>query len=287
MKKRLVDRKNAKRVDNISGLSQILIDLKPDRCVSDVYINQKMDVTELCKYVDKLKKKGEHITIFHAFMTAIGLVYYNRPYLNRFIANRHIYEHNDIVISFVAKIAFDDNAEEMMILVKIDENDNIHTISKKILDKVDAIRNKKEDKKGANNAIDFLGKLPNIIRIPIVGIFKWCDKMGFLPSSLIEDNLYYSSLIVSNLGSIHCGAIYHNITNFGNASGLATMGEIKDEEVIVNGKKEIRKICEFGINLDERIADGYYFAKSVQLLQYIFDNPKLLEENANTKIEIK
>ena len=287
MKKRLVDRKNAKRVDNISGLSQILIDLKPDRCVSDVYINQKMDVTELCKYVDKLKKKGEHITIFHAFMTAIGLVYYNRPYLNRFIANRHIYEHNDVVISFVAKIAFDDNAEEMMILVKIDENDNIHTISKKILDKVDAIRNKKEDKKGANNAIDFLGKLPNIIRIPIVGIFKWCDKMGFLPSSLIEDNLYYSSLIVSNLGSIHCGAIYHNITNFGNASGLATMGEIKDEEVIVNGKKEIRKICEFGINLDERIADGYYFAKSVQLLQYIFDNPKLLEENANTKIEIK
>lgn len=287
MKKRLVDRKNAKRVDNISGLSQILIDLKPDRCVSDVYINQKMDVTELCKYVDKLKKKGEHITIFHAFMTAIGLVYYNRPYLNRFIANRHIYEHNDIVISFVAKIAFDDNAEEMMILVKIDENDNIHTISKKILDKVDSIRNKKEDKKGANNAIDFLGKLPNIIRIPIVGIFKWCDKMGFLPSSLIEDNLYYSSLIVSNLGSIHCGAIYHNITNFGNASGLATMGEIKDEEVIINGKKEIRKICEFGINLDERIADGYYFAKSVQLLQYIFDNPKLLEENANTKIEIK
>ncbi len=287
MKKRLVDRKNAKRVDNISGLSQILIDLKPDRCVSDVYINQKMDVTELCKYVDKLKKKGEHITIFHAFMTAIGLVYYNRPYLNRFIANRHIYEHNDIVISFVAKIAFDDNAEEMMILVKIDENDNIHTISKKILDKVDSIRNKKEDKKGANNAIDFLGKLPNIIRIPIVGIFKWCDKMGFLPSSLIEDNLYYSSLIVSNLGSIHCGAIYHNITNFGNASGLATMGEIKDEEVIINGKKEIRKICEFGINLDERIADGYYFAKSVQLLQYIFDNPKLLEENANTQIEIK
>ena len=287
MKKRLVDRKYAKRVDNISGLSQILIDLKPDRSVSDVYINQKMDVTALCEYVEKLKKKGEHITIFHAFMAAIGKVYYNRPYLNRFVANRHIYEHNDIVISFVAKIAFDDNAEEMMILVKIDKDDNIYTISKKILDKVDSIRNKKVDKKGANSAIDILGRLPNIIRVPIVGVFKWCDKVGLLPSSLVEDNLYYSSLIVSNLGSIHCGAIFHNITNFGNASGLATMGEIRDEEVIINGKKETRKICEFGINLDERIADGYYFAKSVQLLQYIFDNPKLLEEDASKKVEIK
>ena len=290
MKRKFGDRKDAKRVRNISGMAQILIDLKPDRSVSDVYINQKMDVTELCKYVEKRKKKGDHITFFHAFMTGFGKVYYNRPYLNRFIANRHVYEHNDVTIGFVAKIAFNDTAEEMMILTKIDENDNIDSISKKIADKVDSIRNRKEkqvEKKGANSAIDVLGKLPNIIRIPIVGIFKWCDKLGILPASLVEDNLYYSSLIVSNLGSIHCGAILHNITNFGNASALATMGEIRDEEVIINGKKEIRKICEFGINLDERIADGFYFSKSIQLLQYIFDNPKLLEEDASKKVEIK
>ena len=53
-----------------------------------------------------------------------------------------------------------------------------------------------------------------------------------------------------------------------------------------DGTEEIRKICEFGINLDERIADGYYFAKSVRLLQYIFDNPELLEEDANKKIDL-
>ena len=52
-----------------------------------------------------------------------------------------------------------------------------------------------------------------------------------------------------------------------------------------NGKKEIRKLCEFGINLDERIADGYYFAKSVKVLQYIFDNPELMETRADEKIE--
>ena len=158
----------------------------------------------------------------------------------------------------------------------------------KIKDKVDSVRNKKSKKEGANSAIDILGKLPNILRVPIVGILKWCDKKGFLPSSLVKDNLYYSSIIVSNLGSIKCGAIYHNITNFGSCSSLATMGEIKDEEIINDKKKkEIIKVCEFGINLDERIADGYYFIKSVKMLQYIFDNPKLLEEDANTKIDSK
>lgn len=287
MKKKFGDRKNARRVRNMTGLAQICIDLKPNRSVSDVFINNKMDVTNLCKYIANKKKENPNITFFHAFVTALGKLFYNKPYLNRFVANRHMYEHNDVVISFVAKVSFDDNAEEVMVLVKIDKDDNIDSISKKIYAELDKIRNKKSNKKGANSAIDTLGKLPNPIRIPIIGLFKWCDKKGILPASLVEDNLYYSSIIVSNLGSIHCGAIFHNITDFGNASSLATMGEIKDEEVIIDGKKQVRKLCEFGVNLDERIADGFYFANSLRLLQYILDNPELLEDAANEKVEIK
>ena len=282
------NRRDAKRIKDINGMFQIMLDLKPNRCDSDVFINQKMDVTKLVEYVEKKKKEGKDITYFHTFLTAIGKTIYNRPKLNRFIANRHVFEHNDITISFVAKISFDDRSEEIMVMVPIEEKDNIDTISKKVKDKVDSIRNKKAKKEGANDAIDVIGKLPNIVRVPLVGIFKWMDKNDLLPQSLIKDNLYYSSIIVSNLGAIKCGAIYHNLTNFGTCSSLATMGEIKKAEVINDkGKKEIRSICEFGINLDERIADGYYFAKSVQLLQYIFDNPELLEEDVSSKINVK
>ena len=276
-----------KRIKDLPGMAQISIDLKPNRCDSDVYINQKIDLTNLVKYIGKKKENGEEITYFHAFLAAIGKVLYNRPKLNRYVRNRHVFEHHDVVISFVAKITFDDRSEELMIMVPIDKNDNIETISKKVKGKVDSLRNKTTKKEGANNAIDTLAKLPNIFRIPVVGLFKWCDKKGILPKSLVKDNLYYSSMIVSNLGSIKCGAIHHNITNFGHCSSLATMGEIKKEEIIVEkGKKEIRDICEFGINFDERIADGYYFAKSVKMLQYLFDNPDLLEENASNKIDM-
>jgi len=175
-----------------------------------------------------------------------------------------------------------------MLLVKIEPNDNLESISKKIKDKVNAVRKSKTiSKKGANNAIDVLGKLPNIIRVPIVGILKWTDKVGILPTSLVEDNLYYSSMIVSNLGSIGCGAIFHNITNFGSCSSLATMGQITTKVIIdEEGNKIVKKTCPFGINLDERIADGYYFAKSLQMIQYIFDNPELLEGDASDKIVI-
>ena len=279
--------RNAKRIKNINGMEQIMIDLKPNRCDSFVYSQVDVDMTNLVKYIEKKKKENKDITFFHAFVTALGKVFYNRPKLNRFVQNRHVFEHNDVVISFVAKVSFEDKAEEIMIMVPIKENDNINTISTFIKDKVNSIRNKKAEKKGANNAIDTLGKLPNIIRVPLIGILKWSDDKGILPKSLTEDNLYYSSTIVSNLGSIKSNAIHHNITNFGTCSSLATMGEIKDKELIIDGKKEIRKICDWGIAFDERVADGFYLIKSMELLQYIFNNPELLENPANEKIEIK
>jgi len=52
-------------------------------------------------------------------------------------------------------------------------------------------------------------------------------------------------------------------------------------------KKQVRKLVEFGANYDERATDGFYLIKSLQLLQYILDNPKLLEGDADEKIEIK
>ena len=66
------------------------------------------------------------------------------------------------------------------------------------------------------------------------------------------------------------------------------MGKIYKKEIInEDGKKEIRDFCNFGITLDERIADGFYMIKSIQLLEYILANPKLLEDDCNAKVEIK
>ena len=279
--------RNAKRVKKINGMEQILIDLKPRRCDSFVYSYKDIDVTNLVKYIDKLKKKNEDITFFHAFVFAMGKVIYNRNRLNRFVQNRHVFEHNDVVISFVAKVAFDEKSEEIMIMVPIKEDDTLETISKYIIDKIDNIRNRKVKKEGANDAIDVLGKLPNIFRVPLIGLLKWCDNKGILPKSLVQDNLYYSSMIVSNLGSLKSNAIHHNITNFGTCSSLITMGMIENREIIDNdGKKELKKICPWGMAFDERVADGFYLIKSIEMLQYLFDNPELLEEKANEKIEL-
>lgn len=281
------DRKDARRVE-LPAMMQCAIDLKPGRANSDVYINRKMDVTALVNYIQDKKSQGIHYTYFNAFMTAIGKVIYNRPKLNRFVANRHMWEHKTVSLAFVAKMTLNDVSEEIMLIVDIAPEDTLQTVTEKLNKKIENLRGTKVSKEGANSAMDVLAKLPNFIRVPIFGIIKSLDKHGLLPESLTGNNIYYSSMIVSNLGSIHCGAIYHNLTNFGSSSSLATMGEIKPEAVYMpDGSKEMRQMCEFGITLDERIGDGFYFAKSCRMIEYILAHPELLEEPANTKIEFE
>lgn len=284
-------RKDAKKVKDIDGLHNILIDLKPRRCDSDVYINQKIDMTNLVKYIEKKKKENKDlkITYFHAMAMAFAKLFYNNKLLNRFICDRTTYERNDVIIAFIAKIAFDDKSEEIMINIKVDKDDNIYDISRKISQKVNKIRNNKEVKKeNTNSIVDIVGKLPKIIRVPLMGIFKFLDRKGMLPESFTKDNLYYSSVILSNLGNLKIGSIYHNLTNFGTSSFLATIGLIHKETIVDNkGKEKIVDICDFGINCDERIADGYYFAKSIKMFEYIIENPELLEDRACEKVEVK
>lgn len=276
---------NSKRV-KVGGMSQLLIDLKPRRCDADVFIDTPIDVTDLCKYIDKRKKGGDHVTYFHAFLLALAKTIYNRPKLNRYIKNRHMYEHTNVSISFVAKIEFEDDAEEVMLIIDVAPEDNIDTISKKIGDKVKELREKKMELKGANGVLDFLGSLPNLIRVPLMNFLLWTDEKGILPKSLQEDDLYFASAIVTDLGTFKSDSIYHNNTNFGTASSITSIGVIKDEIRVVNGKHEIYKAAKFGINFDERVADGFYFIKAFKILEYIINNPKTLEDRADTKYDL-
>ena len=120
----------------------------------------------------------------------------------------------------------------------------------------------------------------------VVLLVRFLDNYDMLPKSLTNGSIYHSTVLLSNLGSIHSDAIYHNLTNFGTNSIVVTMGEIKETVKVIDGSIEKRYTCKFGITLDERIADGVYFAKCVNLLEYILNNPSLLEGRVDDKIDI-
>ncbi len=283
MNKKFGDRRDGKKI-KMNGFDRFLYYLKPRRSDSEVYISKTIDVTNLVEYMNEKKKENEKITYFHLFCMAIGKVIYNRPLLNRFLIGGCKYQRNDVTISFVAKTDFSDTAREFLTVIKVLEDDKLDDISKRITEDVKKIRSNKESH--TDDFVNKLGKLPKFVMAIIVWFIKRLDNHDLLPSSLTKNSIYHSSILVSNLGSIHCDGIYHNLTNFGTNSILLTIGEIKEDVRVVDGKIEKRYVCDLGITLDERIADGVYFAKSVNLLEYILDNPSLLEDKASDKIII-
>ena len=276
--KKFGDRRDGKKVRDIHGMQNILIDFKPNRCDSAVYMNRRIDMTEFVKFIKKKKEKIEGLTYYHGIVDIMAKTLYSRPFMNRFIAGRTMYMHNDVSLAATIKEQFEDTSVEALMVIKVEPEDTLEDISKKTKEKVNAIRQKQMSTKGnANGAADTLGKLPKFIRVPVVGLMKWMDKHDLLPKSLTEDNLYYSSAILSNIGVFKVGAIYHNLTNFGTASSLITFGEIVEE----NGKYYM----EMGATIDERIADGFYFCKVLKLIEYMFLNPEVMMRPAGEKVK--
>jgi hypothetical protein len=113
------------------------------------------------------------------------------------------------------------------------------------------------------------------------------DYKGILPASLMKDNLYYSSTIVTDIGTFGCSAIYHNITDFGACSSIIAIGEVRDKEILVKGKTKKAKVADLGLNLDERIADGFYFIKSANYLEYFLSHPETLEEPVSKRYDLE
>ena len=60
---------------------------------------------------------------------------------------------------------------------------------------------------------------------------------------------------------------------------MVTIGTIHKEEIIMDdGTREIRDVVDIGATLDERIADGFYFIRSLKLVKYICAHPELFDK---------
>ena len=283
MGRKFGDRRDGKLL-KIGGFEKIWNVLKSKRSENEVHILKEIDVTELKKYYDKCKLDNEKLTYFHLFATAVSKIVYNKPLLNRFVINGKKYVRNDLTLSFVAKTEFTDNANELFTVLKIDDSDTVDSISKKILGDVKKIRN--NEGSATDDFMDMFKYFPKFMVKIIVYIIRFLDNHDMLPSSLTNGSIYHSTVLLSNLGSIHCDGIYHNLNNFGTNSIVVTIGEIKESVRIIDGNIDKRYVCEFGITLDERIADGVYFAKCVNLLEYILNNPSLLEDRVDVKVDM-
>ena len=61
-----------------------------------------------------------------------------------------------------------------------------------------------------------------------------------------------------------------------------TMAQLLYDE---EGHPEIKDVVNIGVTLDERIADGFYFARSLKLLNYYLRHPEILERPVKEEVD--
>ena len=280
------DRWDGTRVKSLDGMQALMPYLFTNRCDSEIYTFESMDVTDLLEELKRIQAANSHlkITLFHCFITALAKTIHNRPYLNRFISGRRLYQRRKLTFAFVIKTFFGDDAKEVVKILDVEQDMSLLEISDNISQSAKDIR--AQGKGSADSLLGLFAIGPRFFCRMLIGVFRFLDYHGWMPKSICLEDPNYTSVLISNLGSIQCNACYHHLNNYGNNSMVVTVGTVRQERVMdKEGKEELRSICDFGITLDERIADGFYFAQSVKLLRHIISNPGLLMDPVKEKID--
>ncbi len=270
-------RHDGKLVKDGDPMNRIFPYIMRTRSESVIYYQNNLEVGPIKEYIKRQRKKGNRITTFNVIMTAILHILVLRPHLNRFVAGRRIYEHNSYEALYVVKLDMSDDAYESIAKVSMDKNDNIHSIAKKMQDQIDLIRDENEEKSD-DKLIAFMTKTPRWFQRFLMQVVRWADFHGILPKSLTEMIPLYSSIFISHLGSIGGHAPFHHLYEVGTNSIFLTLGKIFDKPFRAKDDSiDWREVLDMAFTVDERICDGYYLIKSLNMFDQIFENPDLLE----------
>ena len=206
--------------------------------------------------------------------------------MNRFIQGRRMYERYEISLAFVCKRRFQDNGEESLMFFIPKEDETLDSVSYRIAGEVQETRKSEVATGGVDALLDGFARIPRLLLIPIIGFIRCMDFWGVNPKFLTDGDPNYSTIFLTNLGSIQAPAVYHHLNNYGTNSIMVAVGTIhKEERIMPDGTKQIRDVVDIGATLDERIADGFYFARSLKLVKYIFTHPEMLDLPLNEPSE--
>lgn len=284
------DRYDGWFVEESDPMHNLMPYMIPNRADNEAVLAETIDMSAVEEYINKKNADNPEFkyTFFHFIVAAFAKTIVLRPHMNRFYAGFRLYDRKEIVFAFNIKKKFSDEAEEVLARIVFDKDSDespLEQIHRKIRDVVYSARKKGED--AATDQMNILLKLPRPLLKIVVKILDWLDYHGKYPKDFYYVDPYFSSVFVSNLGSIKMHADYHHLANRGTNSIFLVIGE-KGPTAFpkADGTVEVKTGIKLGITIDERIADGYYFSQTLKIVRKLFENPELIEHNVNESVEV-
>lgn len=285
-KRRRGDRRDGVLLRELDSLHYITGIIYPNRCDNEAYVSLRIDLTAMNEYLARKNEteKDFPYTMFHLIVAALLKTITLRPKMNRFIVNSNFYQRNEVSAAFVVKKQFSDTGAEALAVLHGKDDFTVADVHEYIRSQVQECRSEKVDP--TTDVMDYLNKIPRFISKAAIRILMWLDKHGWVPKDIIATDPYYNSVVISNLGSIKLKCGYHHLTNWGTCSMFCIIGEKKKTAFFdEDGTMTMRETLDLGLTIDERLADGYYYSKSVRLLKYLLEHPEELEKPIKEEVD--
>lgn len=245
------------------------------RTASQVFFDQEIDVTET---MERLRRHNEgatrRVSLFHLVMWGFTRAFHERPRLNRFSAGGRLYQRRGIHLSYSAKKAMRDDAPLVAIKREMQPTWTFAEMVEALGGATDEGRSEKQS--SMDKELGLLTSLPVFLLAFLVALAKWLDGMNLLPRALTADDPLFASAYVSNMGSLKLEACHHHLWDYGSIGVFCAIGRAKPVVRKINGELVERQMVTLKYTFDERIEDGLYCARALDLVRQSVEEPDVL-----------
>ena len=285
-KHRFGDRKEGRLLRSLPALNKFIPYIMPSRNDACNLYEESFEVSAVDKRLRQLRVAGyKGIGILHFIIAAYIRIISMLPGVNRFVVGRRIYARDGIDIVMAVKRGLSVDATETTIKIHFEPTDTIFDVYRKMNEKIEEV--KADD--GNNNTeevAETLCRLPRFILRFAIWVLRVMDYFGWIPEALLEASPFHGSMIITDMGSLRVGPIFHHIYNFGTLPVFIAFGAKRHAyELDRHGNMVDRKYVDTKFVLDERTVDGHYYAQFLQALRYLFQHPEILENPPSRVVE--
>lgn len=285
-KRRFGDRKEGRLLRSLPTFAKFVPFIMPTRNDACNQYEESFEVSDVDRRLRKLRVDGyKGIGILHFIIAAYIRGVSMLPGMNRFIVGRRIYARDNIEVVMTVKRSLAIDATETTIKVVFEPTDTIFDVYRKMNEKIDEIKTV-EGNNNTEDVAEAMCKAPRFLLRFALTILRIMDYFGWLPQSLLDASPFHGSMIITDLGSLRIGPIYHHIYNFGTLPVFISFGAKRHAyELDRHGNMVDRKYVDCKFVMDERTVDGHYYAQFLQAFRYICQHPEIVETPPSKVVE--
>lgn len=266
-------------IATLSPLRRFMPALLPRRNEAAVYFEQVVQVGALAAWIDAANARRSadeaEIKLFTVIIAALARTLEQRPQIHRYVAGGRLWQRDQVSVGYVVKKAMADDAGMTTVRVHLPRGATLPQVAAAMAAMQRVGRG--EARLTSEHEMAAVTSLPPVMVRALMALQRWLDGLGLLPAAMLRDDPLYASVMCANLGSVGLDAPFHHLFEYGTTPLFLTIGRVHRAPVVGPEDQvvaaDIVRLC---WSYDERVADGFYAARSLELFASLLADPDRL-----------